>query len=87
MRISEPLKATRGDLLLPSDSGIDREVMFLRVGAPKPGRRGRGKVQHTRITDRMTVQLAVRFFSHISLLTNCCTLLPRRRIGEGGIGF
>lgn len=66
MRISEPLKATRGDLLLPSDSGIDREVMFLRVGAPKPGRRGRGKVQHTRITDKMTVQLAVRFFSHLS---------------------
>ena len=66
IRISEPLKATRGDLLLPSDSGIDREVMFLRVGAPKPGRRGRGKVQHTRITDKMTVQLAVRFFSHLS---------------------
>lgn len=51
LRIIEPLNARRRDLLLPTDSGIDRNVMFLRVGAPKPGRRGRGRVQHTRISD------------------------------------
>ena len=59
-RTSEPLQARRSDLVLPEDSGIERDVCFLRVNAPKPGRRGRGRVQHARISDRFTVKLAQR---------------------------
>ena len=66
LRIIEPLNARRRDLLLPTDSGIDRNVMFLRVGAPKPGRRGRGRVQHTRISDAVTIQLATSVFGQLS---------------------
>jgi hypothetical protein len=58
MRIGEPLLAVRSDLMLPSEAFLDPNVCFVRVGAPKPGRRGRGKVQHARVTDLATVQLA-----------------------------
>eukprot|EP00438_Fugacium_kawagutii_P011481 Skav211699 [mRNA] locus=scaffold1535:189530:207134:+ [translate_table: standard] len=56
MRIGEPLKATREDLLLPQDAGLGEPVIFLRVGAPKPGRRGKGRVQHARIADELCNQ-------------------------------
>ena len=66
MRVGEPLKATPGDLLLPADAGLDEEVCFLRVGAPKPGRRGRGKVQHARISDTFSVKLAAAVFGMLA---------------------
>lgn len=65
MRIGEPLKARRSDLLLPADAGIEENLFFLRVGAPKPGRRGRGKVQHARVTDELTVRLVIKLFSEM----------------------
>lgn len=57
MRVGEPINARRSDLLLAEDAGIELPVVFLQVGAPKPGRRGKGKVQHSRITDELTVKL------------------------------
>ena len=64
--MGEPLKALRRDLILPSDAGLDGEdICFLNISAPKPGRRGRGRVQHTKVTDRNTVELAVAVFSSL----------------------
>lgn len=57
MRLGEPLRARRRDLLLPEDAGLESKVCFLRVGRPKPGRRGRGKVQHAKIFHEPTVDL------------------------------
>lgn len=65
MRVGEPLKAKRNDLLLPSDAGLPADTCFLQVGAPKPGRRGRGRVQHARINDQLTVDLAVAAFGSL----------------------
>ena len=63
-RVGEPLKALRRDLILPTDAGLEGEdICFLNIPAPKPGRRGRGRVQHTKVTDRATVELAVAVFS------------------------
>ena len=61
-RTGEPLQARRSDLVLPEDSGIGRDICFLRINAPKPGRRGRGRVQHARIADQLAVKLAQRVF-------------------------
>ena len=66
MRIGEPLKAVRSDLVLPDEACLLEEVCFLRVASPKPGRRGRGKVQHARIADAFTVRLAVAVFSDLA---------------------
>eukprot|EP00438_Fugacium_kawagutii_P001255 Skav223451 [mRNA] locus=scaffold350:925896:940241:- [translate_table: standard] len=62
MRVGEPLKACRSDLMLPADASLPPDTCFLQVGAPKPGRRGRGRVQHARINDRQAVELAVAAF-------------------------
>lgn len=63
MRISEPLRACREDLILPADVSSDVESCFLLVKNPKPGRRGRGRVQHARIRDPTAVLLAKSAFS------------------------
>lgn len=52
-RVSEVLKAVRGDLVLPSDQFSNLLcAAFLRVSSPKTRRRGRGKlVQHLKLSD------------------------------------
>ena len=62
MRVGEPLKATRADLVLPRDSWVNSEVLFLKINAPKPGRRGRGRVQHSKVTEELIVQLVDKIF-------------------------
>ena len=66
MRVGEPLKARRKDLLLPEDAGLETKVCFLRVGRPKPGRRGRGKVQHSKIFHEAAVDLVRGAFGELS---------------------
>ena len=63
-RVGEPLKALRQDLILPDEAGLEIEVCFLNITAPKTSRRGRGRTQHTKITDESTVRLAKAVFSH-----------------------
>ncbi len=64
-RVGEPLRACRRDLILPEEAGLESEIVFLNIAAPKPGRRGKGKTQHTKITDLSAVRLAVAVFSHL----------------------
>ena len=64
-RVGEPLRAFRKDLILPAEAGLESEVVFLNIAAPKPGRRGKGKTQHTRITNPDAVRLAIAVFSHL----------------------
>ena len=42
-RVGEPLKALRQDLILPDEAGLEIEVCFLNITAPKTSRRGRGR--------------------------------------------
>ena len=57
MRIGEVLRSTRADLMLPEEALLSMPVCFVNVSAPKPGRRGKGRVQHARITDADTITL------------------------------
>ena len=66
LRVGEPLKAKRADLLLPEDCGLDREVLFLQVGQPKAGRRGKGRTQHAKVTHLQTIQLVRAAFGSLS---------------------
>lgn len=82
MRLGEPLRARRRDLVLPEEAGLAGKVCFLRVGRPKPGRRGRGRVQHTRISDAATVDLVKVAFGDLDaddLLYPCSAGAYRRR--------
>ena len=65
MRIGEPITAVRGDLILPDEAALQQKVCFLRVSKPKPGRRGRGRIQHARIDDEFAVDLAVAAFTYL----------------------
>jgi len=65
MRIGEPLAGRRQDLLFPDEAGIPLPDIFVRVGAPKPGRRGRGRVQHTRISDFTAISVISRAFKDL----------------------
>ena len=65
MRIGEPLAGRRQDLLFPDEAGIPLPDIFVRVGAPKPGRRGRGRVQHTRISDPTAISVISRAFKEL----------------------
>ena len=65
-RVGEPLRAFRRDFILPADAGLEGEpICFLNITAPKPGRRGRGRIQHTKVTDKDAVELAIAVFSHL----------------------
>lgn len=64
-RVGEPLKALRQDLILPDEAGLEIDVCFLNITSPKTSRRGRGRTQHTKITDESTVRLAKVVFSHL----------------------
>lgn len=82
MRLGEPLCARQRDLVLPEEAGLAGKVCFLRVGRPKPGRRGRGRVQHARISDAATVDLVKVAFGDLDaddLLYPCSAGAYRRR--------
>ena len=66
LRVGEPLRATRADLLLPEDCGVDREVLFLQINFPKSGRRGKGRVQHSKVTHLQTIQLVRSAFGSLA---------------------
>jgi hypothetical protein len=82
MRVGEPLKAKRSDLLLPIEAGLQEDVCFLRVGAPKPGRRGRRKVQHARISDPLSVKLAVVAFGALKADDLLYPVAPAKKVGS-----
>ena len=65
MRVGEPLRATRADLVLPRDSCVNSNVLFVKINAPKPGRRGRGRVQHSKVTEDLIVGLADKIFGDL----------------------
>ena len=61
MRVGEPLRAVRADLLLADEAAFTESVCFLKIRSPKSGRRGKGVTQHARIRD----PLAVFWISHV----------------------
>lgn len=65
MRIGEPLRAQRKDLLLPAEAGLEEPTLFIRVGSPKPRRRGKGVVQHSRISEPAVVRLVSEVFQDL----------------------
>lgn len=67
-RPGEVLKAVRKDLVLPEDLLLeDQTVAYLRVGEPKPRRRGKGRVQHASVHNELVVRFAAAVFGHIPL--------------------
>ena len=63
-RISEVLRATRADLVLPSDQFSSTFfAAFLRVLNPKTKRRGKGKVQHLKLSNKPAVAFLERCFA------------------------
>lgn len=62
-RIGEVLQATREDLVLPSDVfDNSRPVAFVRVKKPKTFRRGKGRVQHLKISNEQVIRVLERIF-------------------------
>ena len=63
-RISEVLRATRADLVLPSDqfSSLFGSA-FLRVLNPKTKRRGKGRVQHLKLHEKHAIAFLERTFA------------------------
>lgn len=47
MRIGEPLRALRSDLVLPTEAFLDEHVCFISIQKPKSRRRGKGKTDPT----------------------------------------
>ena len=68
MRVGEPLRAVRADLVLPREACLTEEVCFVCVRSPKPGRRGRGKTQRAKVSDTATVRLVSAIFEHLDPL-------------------
>ena len=62
LRVSEPLRARRKDLLLASETGSDVRAVYLNIPKSKTSHRGKGVVQHTRINDELTLLAAERIF-------------------------
>ena len=62
-RIGEVLQATRADLVLPCDS-CDNVigVAFLRIRKPKTSRRGKGRIQHLKISNSAAVTFLEQVF-------------------------
>ena len=62
-RIGEVLKASREDLVLPSDAfDSSMPVAFLRVKKPKTARRGKGRVQHLKISNGQVIEVLEYIF-------------------------
>lgn len=74
LRISEPLKAARKDLLLPAETGVGLDAAFLNIEKSKTSFRGKGIVQHTKITDGNALAAADRILK---------TLSPEERLYAG----
>ncbi len=73
-RPGETLRATRSDLLLPSDLLVeDPSTMFVRFNNPKSKRRGLGRVQHSKITDGRSTRFISKIFGD---LPNWALLYP-----------
>ena len=65
-RPGEVIKALRSDLLLPKDLVVENpEAVYLRIGKPKPGRRGIGLVQHSKITTPGIAQFLTKVFGKL----------------------
>eukprot|EP00438_Fugacium_kawagutii_P000176 Skav214254 [mRNA] locus=scaffold2045:416029:421014:- [translate_table: standard] len=65
-RISEVLTAFRADLVLPSDQfDVPGCAAFLRVSNPKTKRRGRGKVQHLKLKDPVSIAFLEFIFGNL----------------------
>lgn len=63
-RPGEVLKGCRGQLVFPGDVGQEEGPIFYRIQKPKPGRRGLGRVQHTKILPKEVCDfLVLRLFS------------------------
>lgn len=62
-RPGEVLKAVKGQLVLPSDLGMNDGPCYLRIQRPKPGRRGMGRTQHAKINEPEAVRFLIRLFS------------------------
>ena len=63
-RISEVLRATRAELILPSDQFSTLfSSAFLKVLNPKTKRRGKGRVQHLKLNDRHAIAFLERTFA------------------------
>ena len=60
LRVSEPLRAVRRDLLLPVETGSEIRSLFLNVEKSKTSFRGKAVVQHTRVSDDLTIPVAER---------------------------
>jgi len=66
-RPGEPLKAVRSDLLLPSDMLLDDgNCIFLKVRKPKPGKRGKGLVQHFKVDNPSAVKFCEFVFKDLT---------------------
>lgn len=66
-RISEVLRATRGDLVLPSDQFSSVLcAAFLKVTNPKTKRRGKGRIQHLKLQDPQSVAFLEKVFGPLN---------------------
>lgn len=73
-RIGEVLKATRQDLVLPADMfDPSYKALFLRVRQPKGKRRGKGRIQHSKVEAPDAVDFISRVFYP---LAGCLLLFP-----------
>lgn len=59
-RPGEVLRACRGQLVLPEDLGQVDGPIFFRISKPKPGRRGKGRVQRAKISCQLTFSFLSR---------------------------
>ena len=65
MRVGEPLRAVRSDIVLPAEACLQEEVCFVCIRAPKSGRRGKGRIQHSKICDSQVVRLVAAVFQDL----------------------
>lgn len=66
LRISEPLNAQRQHLLLPTETGSECPSAFLHIEKSKTSYRGKGVIQHTRISDDLALCAATRVFGPLA---------------------
>jgi hypothetical protein len=65
LRIGEVLRATRSDLVLPSDLASSLNSAFLRVRKPKTAFRGGARTQHARVRGASVVSVLSKVFGHL----------------------
>ena len=68
-RVGELLRASRADLVLPSDLfDTDYECIFLKIRKPKSLRRGKGRIQHIRVDHAAAIPYIEKAFGSLSYL-------------------